>query len=50
MKADKPKTAIVHYTAPPVIGGVEGVIEYSINRYGDRKAGEAGWRHAGNSK
>ena len=27
MTADKPKTAILHYTAPPVIGGVEGVID-----------------------
>lgn len=27
MKAGKPKTAILHYSAPPVVGGVEAVIE-----------------------
>ena len=27
MSAIKPTTAILHYTAPPIIGGVEGVMD-----------------------
>jgi glycosyltransferase involved in cell wall biosynthesis len=30
MKASKPKTAILHYSAPPVVGGVEAVIEAHV--------------------
>jgi glycosyltransferase involved in cell wall biosynthesis len=30
VKASKPKTAILHYTAPPVVGGVEAVIQAHV--------------------
>lgn len=30
---EKPRTAIVHYAAPPVVGGVEGVIEAHVQTF-----------------